>query len=66
VADEPLLRVESREELVWLLAQASELERGLTCGYLSAQFTLSRTAGLGHLAELATDLRGMARDVQDA
>jgi hypothetical protein len=66
VADERPLRVESREQLVWLLAQASELEHGPTCGYLSARFTLSRTAGLGHLAELATDPRGMARDVQDA
>src|SRR4029453_3004034 len=31
------LRVESREELVWLLAQACELEHGLMCEYLFAQ-----------------------------
>jgi hypothetical protein len=37
------LRVESREELVWLLAQACELEHGLMCEYLFAQFTLKRT-----------------------
>jgi hypothetical protein len=30
MAVEPPLRVESREELVWLLAQACELEHGLT------------------------------------
>jgi hypothetical protein len=29
MAVEPPLRVESREELVWLLTQASELEQGL-------------------------------------
>jgi hypothetical protein len=43
MADEPPLRVESREELVWLLTQASELEHGLMCEYLFAQFTLKRT-----------------------
>jgi ferritin-like protein len=37
------LRVERREELVWLLAQAGELEHGLMCEYLFAQFTLKRT-----------------------
>jgi Ferritin-like len=40
---EPPLRVESREELVWLLTQACELEHGLMCEYMFAQFTLKRT-----------------------
>src|SRR6266498_3128659 len=40
---EPPLRVERREELVWLLTQACELEHGLMCEYLFAQFTLKRT-----------------------
>jgi len=40
LAVEPPLRVEHREELVWLLAQACELEHGLMCEYLFAQFTL--------------------------
>jgi hypothetical protein len=40
---EPPRRVERREELVWLLAQASELEHGLMCEYLFAQFTLKRS-----------------------
>ncbi|HJU98476.1 MAG TPA: ferritin-like domain-containing protein, partial [Jiangellaceae bacterium] len=42
MAVEPPLRVEHREELVWLLAQACELEHGLMCEYLFAQFTLKR------------------------
>ena len=48
---EPPLRVERREELVWLLAQACELEHGLMCEYLFAQFTLKRTQAEGLNAE---------------
>ena len=44
---EPSLRVERREELVWLLAQACELEHGLMCEYLFAQFTLKRSRDEG-------------------
>jgi hypothetical protein len=47
MAVEPPLRVERREELVWLLAQACELEHGLMCEYLFAQFTLKRTQAEG-------------------
>ena len=55
MAVEPPLRVERREELVWLLAQACELEHGLMCEYLFAQFTLKRTPQEGLSAEqLAT------------
>jgi hypothetical protein len=43
LAVEPSLRVERREELVWLLVQAAELEHGLMCEYLFAQFTLKRS-----------------------
>src|SRR5689334_501665 len=39
---EPPLRVESREELVYLLGEACELEHGLLCEYLYAQFSLKR------------------------
>ena len=57
MAAEPPLRVESREELVYLLTQACELEHGLMCEYLFAQFTLKRTEheGLGteQLAKVA-------------
>jgi ferritin-like protein len=58
LAVEPPLRVEHREELVWLLAQACELEHGLMCEYLFAQFTLKRSADEGlsleQLAKVAT------------
>jgi hypothetical protein len=57
MAVEPPLRVEHREELVWLLAQACELEHGLMCEYLFAQFTLKRTEreglSVGQLAKVA-------------
>ena len=43
MAVEPPLRVERREELLWLLVQACELEHGLMCEYLFAQFTLKRS-----------------------
>jgi hypothetical protein len=51
MAVEPPLRVEHREELVWLLAQACELEHGLMCEYLFAQFTLKRGTDEGLGAE---------------
>src|SRR6266699_6229432 len=48
---EPLLRVESREELVYLLGEACELEHGLLCEYLYAQFSLKRSVEEGLTAE---------------
>jgi hypothetical protein len=44
---EPELRIESREQLVYLLTQACELEHGLMCEYLFAQFSLKRSADEG-------------------
>jgi Ferritin-like len=44
---EPPVQVESREELVYLLGEACELEHGLMCEYLYAQFSLKRTTGEG-------------------
>jgi hypothetical protein len=41
-AVEPPLRIDSREELVYLLGEASEIEHGLLCEYLYAQFSLKR------------------------
>ncbi len=35
---EPALNVHSREELVYLLGQACEIEHGVMCEYLYAQF----------------------------
>src|SRR5256885_1469284 len=46
-AAEPELRIESREQLVYLLTQASELEHGLMCEYLFAIFSLKRTTDEG-------------------
>ena len=42
LATESPLTVESREELVYLLGEACELEHGLMCEYLYAQFSLKR------------------------
>jgi len=39
---EPALRVDTREELVYLLGQACEIEHGIMCEYLYAQFSLKR------------------------
>jgi Ferritin-like len=41
-SDEPTLKVDTREELVYLLGQACEIEHGLMCEYLYAQFSLKR------------------------
>ena len=41
------LQVGSREELVYLLGEACEIEHGLMCEYLYAQFSLKRAAGEG-------------------
>src|SRR5438067_11047971 len=46
-APEPPLRVESREELVYLLGEACELEHGLLCEYLYAEFSLKRGVAEG-------------------
>jgi hypothetical protein len=42
-AAEPVLNVDSREELVYLLGEACEIEHGLMCEYLYAQFSLKRS-----------------------
>src|SRR5215510_10380729 len=39
---EPVLTADTREELVYLLGQACEIEHGLMCEYLYAQFSLKR------------------------
>jgi hypothetical protein len=47
VASEPPIIIESREELIALLAEASELEHMLMCEYLFATFTLKRSTNEG-------------------
>src|SRR3954453_14989594 len=44
---EPVLRIDGREELVYLLGEACEIEHGLMCEYLYAQFSLKRSTGEG-------------------
>jgi Ferritin-like len=44
---EPPLEIDSREELVYLLGEACELEHGLMCEYLYAQFSLKRSLDEG-------------------
>jgi hypothetical protein len=43
----PPLPVDSREQLVYLLTQASELEQGILCEYLFALYSLKRDRGDG-------------------
>jgi Ferritin-like len=62
---EPPLRVESREELLWLLAQACELEHGLMCEYLFAQFTLKRSPQEGLSAEQLAKVAAWERVIID-
>jgi len=56
-ATEPPLLVESREQLVYLITQACELEQGVLCEYLFALYSLKRDPqdGLGsqQLAQVA-------------
>jgi hypothetical protein len=46
-AAEPPLKIDSREELVYLLGEASEIEHGLMCEYMYAQFSLKRSLDEG-------------------
>jgi hypothetical protein len=65
MAVEPPLQVERREELVWLLTQASELEHGLMCEYLFAQFTLKRSGEEGLDAEQLAKVAAWERVIVD-
>ena len=47
VGGEPVIVVERRKELTYLLCQAAELEHALMCQYLYAAFSLKSTAGPG-------------------
>src|ERR1700750_3042437 len=51
VVGEPVIVVERRKELTYLLCQAAELEHALMCQYLYAAFSLKSTAGLGLRAD---------------
>src|SRR2546428_13938773 len=62
---EPPLRVESREELVYLLGEACELEHGLLCEDLYAQFSLKRTVEEGLTQEQLARLQAWVTTVID-
>src|SRR5215475_2957536 len=60
---EPVLRVESREELVFLLGQACEIEHGLMCEYLYAQFSLKRGLDEGLTEAQLARVHSMGQDI---
>ena len=62
---EPPLRVESREELVYLLGEACELEHGLLCEYLYAQFSLKRGVEEGVSADELTRIQAWEKVLVD-
>src|SRR5438105_9729200 len=62
---EPPLVVDSREELVYLLGQACELEHGLLCEYLYAQFSLKRDVGEGVTRDQLTRIQAWEQTLID-
>src|SRR5438105_14335615 len=62
---EPAPVVDSREELVYLLGQACELEHGLLCEYLYAQFSLKRDVGEGVTREQLTRIQAWEQTLID-
>ena len=59
------LTVESREELVYLLGEACELEHGLMCEYLYAQFSLKRGVEEGLTPEQLTRVQAWETSLID-
>lgn len=53
MAEKPKLRIETREELIYLLAEAAAIEHNLMCCYLYAAWSLKRGEGDGLTAEQA-------------
>ena len=65
LAVEPALVVDSREELVYLLGQACELEHGLLCEYLYAQFSLKRDVSEGVTPEQLSRMQAWEKTIID-
>jgi hypothetical protein len=59
---EPAIRVTSREELLYLLAEAAEIEHNLMCCYLYATFGL-KTEADGLDAATAAEIAGWRRTI---
>ncbi len=55
--EEPKIRIETREELIYLLAEASAIEHNLMCCYLYAAWSLKRGERDGMTAEQATAVK---------
>ena len=64
-AREPEIRVETREELVYLLGEACELEHALLCEYLYAQFSLKRATSEGITADQLVRVRAWEQVLVD-
>ncbi|HYY45692.1 MAG TPA: ferritin-like domain-containing protein, partial [Candidatus Angelobacter sp.] len=62
---EPPVRVESREELVYLLGEACEIEHGLLCEYLYAQFSLKRSVDEGVTPEQLARIQAWEKTIID-
>lgn len=54
---EPPIQVDTREELIYLLGEASEIEHGLLCEYIYAQFSLKRSVDEGVSEEQLVRMR---------
>ena len=57
------LIVEGREELLYLLGEAAELEHSVCCTYLSAAFTLRAEPGAGLADEQVPIVAGWKRTI---
>ena len=63
MAEEPKIRIETREELIYLLAEASAIEHNLMCCYLYAAWSLKRDERDGLTAAQAKATQRWARAV---
>lgn len=58
------ITIENREELIYLLSQAAELEHGLLSSYLFASFSLKGSIEEGLTEEEATATAGWKRSIR--
>ena len=58
-APEPAIRIESRDHLAELLAEAAEIEHGLMCCYLYAGFSLGEPTRRGLFHDHAARFYGL-------
>jgi hypothetical protein len=64
-APERPIRIETREELVYLLGEACEIEHGLMCEYLYAQFSLKRGVDEGVTPEQLARINAWEKTIID-